>query len=58
MLLSKTKVSKTFAANFEVVAAHYRLKELGEIEEAKNAAREDIENAEVCYALLAKEITG
>ena len=37
------------------VALRYNLRELGEYETAKEAARRDLENAETCFAALAKE---
>lgn len=48
--------SKKFVENFIKVANHYMLAELGELETAKQAARNDMANAEVCYAALAAEI--
>lgn len=47
--------SRQFVADFEAVAARYNLRELGEYEAAKEAARRDLENAEVCFAAMAKE---
>lgn len=47
--------SKQFVADFEAVALRYNLRELGEYETAKQAARRDLENAETCFAALAKE---
>lgn len=47
--------SKQFVANFEAVAERYKLRELGEYELAKQAARRDLENAEVCFAAMAGE---
>ena len=47
--------SKQFVADFEAVALRYNLRELGEYETAKEAARRDLENAEACFAALAKE---
>ena len=48
-------VSQQFVDNFETVAARYRLRELGEYEAAKAAARHDLENAEVCFAAMADD---
>ena len=45
--------SKQFVADFEAVATRYNLRELGEYELAKAAARRDLENAEVCFAAIA-----
>lgn len=51
-------VSKQFVTDFETVASHYRLKELGEYEIAKQCARNDLENAQVSFALMAEKIRG
>lgn len=48
-------VSEKFLADFEAVAARYNLRELGEYEAAKEAARRDLENAEVCFSAMAGE---
>lgn len=48
-------VSEKFVADFEAVAARYNLKELGEYDEAKQAARADLKAAIECFASLAKE---
>jgi len=58
MSISNVKVSKQFQDDFMLVAAHYMLDELGELETAKQAARNDMAAAEVCYASLAAEIRG
>lgn len=55
MPTSKRIVSQQFIDNFEVAAARYKLRELGEYEAAKEAARRDLENAETCFAALALE---
>lgn len=52
---NRVTVSKQFVADFEAVALRYNLRELGEYEAAKEAARRDLENAETCFAALAKE---
>ena len=49
-------VPREFAENFERVAEHFQLRELGEYELAKKVAREDIENAVPCYAAMAAQI--
>lgn len=49
------KASRQFVADFEAVAARYRLRELGEYEMAKDAARRDLDNAITTYAALARE---
>lgn len=54
MQSSRKTVSKQFADDFEAVAKHYRLRELGQYEEAKAAARRDLDSAEVCFAAMAK----
>lgn len=54
MRVSEKIVPKQFVEDFEKVVSHYRLKELGEYEDAKKAARKDIENAIVCYAEMAR----
>lgn len=48
-------VSQQFVDGFEAVAARYNLRELGEYEAAKEAARRDLENAEVCFSAMAGE---
>lgn len=52
---NRVTVNKQFVADFETVAARYNLRELGEYEQAKEAARRDIENAEICFSAMAKE---
>ena len=56
MSRSEIKVTKQFAQDFILVAKHYMLEELGEIEEAKKAARNDMANAEISYRAMADEI--
>ena len=53
---NSNRVPRQFAADFALVATHYQLRELDEYETAKQAARNDLDNAIVCYAALAKEI--
>lgn len=48
--------SKQFVADFEAVAVHYKLRELGQYDEAKAAARRDMPNAIVCFASMAKDV--
>ena len=48
-------VPQQFIDDFEKVAARYRLRELGEYEEAKAAARRDMGNAAVCFREMAVE---
>lgn len=56
MSVSDISVSRQFAADFETVATHYSLRELGEYETAKTAARRDIEAAQEAFAVIAAEI--
>lgn len=49
-------VPRQFIADFELVAAHYNLRQLGEYETAKAAARTDLDNAIPTFAALASEI--
>jgi len=51
----KVRVSKEFAVCFQLVAEYYHCSE-EEIEIMKVAARLDIEAAEVCYRVLARDI--
>lgn len=51
---NRVTVSKQFVADFDTVCARYCLTE-AEKHEAKEAARRDLENAEACFAALAKE---
>lgn len=48
-------VPKHFVTDFEAVAERYNLRELGEYETAKQAARNDLENAITTFAKLSKE---
>jgi len=52
---SKT-VPRQFAADFDTVASHYKLRELGQYDEAKAAARADLDNAIVCFRAMAAEL--
>ena len=49
-------VPPKFVKDFEAVAAHYNLKALGEYDQAKAAARADLDSAIPCFAALAGEI--
>ena len=49
------KVPRQFADNFDLVARHYALSP-GELEEAKTAAKRDLEAAEPCFAAMADRI--
>ena len=49
-------VPPKFVKDFEAVAKHYRLRECGEYETAKAAARADLDAAITTYAAMAKDI--
>lgn len=49
-------VPRQFHDDFELVANFYQLKRLGEYLIAKDAARNDLENAIITYAHLASEV--
>lgn len=49
-------VPRQFVDDFETVAEHYGLRHIGEYLIAKDAARDDLENAIVTYAALAEEV--
>lgn len=54
--MSKTVMAtKQFVNDFETVATRYNLRELGEYETAKSAARADLDNAIITFSKLAKE---
>lgn len=48
-------VPRQFHDDFEAVAERYNLRELGEYEEAKQAARNDLDNAIITFSKMAKE---
>ena len=56
MRASEKIVPRQFVEDFEAVAIHYGLKHIGEYLIAKDAARNDLENAQATYAALAEEI--
>ena len=56
MSVSDISVSRQFAADFETVAAHYNLRELGEYEAARNIARNDLDSAIECFTSMANAI--
>lgn len=58
MSTSKIKANSTFVANFMLVSRYYMLEELGELELAKECARNNMAAAEECFAALAEEIRG
>jgi len=49
-------VPKQFIDDFELVSDYYGFKEAGEYEIAKEAARNDLESAIVCFAAMAKHV--
>ena len=51
-------VTEQFVDDFDTVAKHYRLADLGELESAKACARADLANAIPTYAAMAAEIRG
>ena len=46
------RVSREFKANFDLVARFFRLAELGELEDAKEAVRRSPETAVICFAAM------
>lgn len=50
------RVPQQFVTDFELVAEHYQLREHGEYEQAKQAARDNLENAITCYAAIAASL--
>ena len=53
-----TSVPRQFSDDFELVAAHYNLRKLGEYEAVKAAARKDLDAAMNTFAKLAGEVRG
>jgi hypothetical protein len=53
--MGPVKVSKKFAENFRKVCEYHNCTP-EEVEEMKTKARADMEAAQECYAMLAKEI--
>lgn len=49
------KVTRQLAADFATVAKHFHLAELDELEEAKQAVRNDQQNAAISYEIMARE---
>lgn len=47
---------RQFHEDFEIVATHYKLRELGEYDAAKQAARDNLESAITTYATLSNEV--
>jgi hypothetical protein len=52
----RVTVTQQFSDDFELVATRYNLRELGEYELARNAARNDLDSAIACFAALADEV--
>ena len=52
----KTAAVNSFQADFELVAAHYKLREHGEYDQALDSAKRDVANAKVCYAAIANSL--
>lgn len=50
------RVPAKFVEDFMVVARHYMLEQHGELEQARECARNDLDNAMPCYAIMADEI--
>jgi hypothetical protein len=48
------RVSKAFKADFDLVVRHFRLAELGELEDAKEAVRRSPETAAICFAEMGR----
>ena len=55
-MTGSVNVSKAFVADFEKVATHYELRKLGQYDDAKQAARNDLDNAQATYAALSEDI--
>jgi hypothetical protein len=55
-MTSPVQATRAFKADFDLVARHYHLSELGELETAKQCARADMSNAIISYSAMAKEI--
>lgn len=53
---SSSRVPPQFVDDFELVAKHYKLKEMGEYDLAKDVARQDIEQAIIAFASVAAQI--
>ena len=56
MSASSVSVPRAFVADFECVAKHYKLEELGELADAKAAVKCDTASAIVTYARLADAV--
>jgi len=54
--MAHTYTNRQLVQDFDLVAEHYGLKELGEYDEARQAARNDIESAKICFAAMAAKI--
>lgn len=56
--MTHTYTKRQLVEDFEVVAEHYGLRELGEYDIAKGIARDDMNSAMVCFHDLANKIRG
>lgn len=54
--MSISRAPRQFAEDFELVAEHYQLREHGEYERAKAAARDNMQNAITCYTAIANRL--
>lgn len=52
----KTAATNQFKDDFDLVAAHYKLREFGEYDQALDAAKKDVTNAKTCYAAIAASL--
>ena len=52
---NSVSVPRAFVADFECVAKHYKLEELGELADAKAAVKRDLENAIISFEVMATE---
>lgn len=53
---NSVSVPKQFVADFECVAKHYKLEELGELADARAAVKRDTANAIITFARLAEAV--
>jgi hypothetical protein len=50
------RASVQFIKDFDTVAGHFKLAELGELDQAKQCARNDMANAEISFSAMAQKI--
>jgi hypothetical protein len=55
-MTNAVKATPQFKRDFETVSAHYMLAELGELDQAKQSSRGDMENAERSFSAMASDI--